>query len=489
MERYSPAEFQLEDLAQLYDKDYSGNFSEMGCYKTTSALWLAEYKMTNKTSPALLIITTKMGKGTYFDAVPKTIPDWIFLNVHTRKITRFELGGLLEVEQTPQEFLDAIKGDKPVVILAHYHCFMNKSPMRDVLSSIDWDGIVVDEAHRLKNRDGQWTRNIKRIKVVPGGFKHIMTGTGFINRPDEFWSLLNFLNRSRFSSYWKFREYYCLEETDWTGFTRIIGLKPERVEEFRALRKEIGVRRELRNVRPDIDEPITSKIDVPLNPIQRKMFNDIRSYLRTLDQQGEPISSPNVLSQLNRLRQVSVATPEYVEDYYDAKLEKRVQVIKLVEPSSKLDAFMELLDDMAWDDEQKQQVVVFSCFKDPLALLEARLQAADIPYIRLLQSMNENERYKLWHDVWPTKKHRVFLTTLALGGESINLTSAQHGVFLDRSWSPKDNMQAVGRIYRPGQTGQTQIIHINGIDTTDQRIEGANDIKMGWFKEIFGDEH
>jgi SNF2 family DNA or RNA helicase len=49
-------------------------------------------------------------------------------------------------------------------------------------------------------------------------------------------------------------------------------------------------------------------------------------------------------------------------------------------------------------------------------------------------------------------------------------------------------MQAVGRMYRPGQEGQTQIIHINAKDTTDKRIRRTNEIKTGWFKEIFGDD-
>lgn len=484
---YTPAPFQLEDLAYLYDKPYSANWSEMGCYKTTTALWLAQHKLREMANPALLIVTTKMGKGTYFDAIPKTLPDWIYLNIHARKITRMELGGRLEVPQDGREFLEAVTGDKPVIVLAHYHCFMNKSPMTEILTKIEWDGIILDEAHRIKNRDGQWTRNLKKLQTTEDGFRHVMTGTGFVNRPDEFWSLLNFLNKTRWSGYWKFRQHFCLEETDWTGFTKITGLNPENEAEFVSLRKEVGVRRELRMVRPDIDEPIYSAIEVELNTTQRKMFNEIKEYLYTLDQKGEPITSPNVLSQLNRLRQITVATPEHVEEYYDEKLEKRVEVIKLVEPSSKLDALMELVDSMQWDDEAKQQVVVFSCFKDPLVLLEERLKAAEIPYLRLLQQMSEDERYKLWHDEFPKKEHRLFLSTLALGGESINLTSAQHAVFLDRSWSPKDNMQAVGRVYRPGQEGQTQIIHINAQDTTDERLLEANETKMDWFNRIFGE--
>lgn len=485
---YHPAEFQNEDLAHLEELAYSANWSEMGTYKTTTGLWLAERKLKDLENPALLIVTTKMGKGTYFDAIPKTLPDWIFLNVDAGKLQRIEFNGELKLDVTPNEFASSVFSKHHTVVLAHYHCFTNRSPWLPLLLKIKWDGVIVDEAHRLKNRDGQWVRNLKKLQVHKEGFKHIMTGTGFINRPDEMWSLLNFLNRYEWSSYWNFYEEYCEIEIDWgTGMQRVSGVKPEKLDEFRDLRRRLGPRRELKFVRPDIDEPIYTTITIDLNPTQRAMYEEIRDDLYTLDQKGVPIHSPNVLSQLNRLRQICVATPEKIEEYYDEQLERVVQKIKLVEPSSKLDAVMELLEGLEWDDENKQQLVVFSNFKDPLELLEARFEKAGIPYLRLLQKHNEEERYKMWHDEWPKKEHRVFLTTLSLGGESINLTSAQHAVFLDRSWSPKDNAQAVGRVYRPGQTGQTQIIYINARDTTDQYIEDRVNQKMAWFKLIFGE--
>lgn len=85
-------------------------------------------------------------------------------------------------------------------------------------------------------------------------------------------------------------------------------------------------------------------------------------------------------------------------------------------------------------------------------------------------------------------EYRVFMSTLQLGGESINLSPARHVVFLDRSWSPKDNAQGIGRIRRPGQTRQPVVIHINAKNTTDQHIEKVNIMKHGWFHEIFGEE-
>lgn len=489
MAGYEPAPFQLEDLDYLEGRDWSANWSEMGCYKTTSALWLAERKLKDINGPAVVIVTTKMGKGTYYDAIPKVLPGWIFLNITAQGAFRVEVGGAIQLPLDGPEFVKAIMSPLPTVVLAHYHSFTNRSKLKEIVVGIEWDGIILDEAHRIKDKDTQWTRNLKKVQIADNGFRHVMTGTGFINRPDELWSLLNFLNRHEFSSYWRFRKEWVEEVVMDNGFTQILGVYPHKVEEFRELRKSVGVRRQLKDVRPDIPVPVETSIEVELNPVQKKMYKEIKTQLRAMDQRGVSITSPNVLSQLNRLRQICVATPEkYKEDEYDPKLDRVIQHIRLVEPSSKLDAVMELLDNLQWDEESKQQVVIFSCFKDPLELLEARLKAANIPYLRMLQGMNEEQRYELWHDEWPKKEHRVFLTTLALGGESINLSAAQHAVFLDRSWSPKDNAQAVGRVYRPGQEGQAQMMYINAKGTTDRRIAYTNEIKMQWFHEIFGDD-
>lgn len=488
-EEYQKADFQLEDLDRLVDQKASANWSEMGCYKTTSVLWLAQERFKNLgvENPALLIVTSKNGKGTYFDAIPKTLPDWTFLNVHTQKITKVELGKF-EFEIDGKEFAQHVLGEKPCIVLAHYHCFTNKAQIKDVLYAITWDMIALDEAHRIKDKDSQWTRGLKQLKTdEEKGTRHVMTGTGFVNRPDEIWSLLNFVDRKEWSSYWNFRKEYCDEEVNFvTGYTIVRGIKEEKLEDFRNLRKQLGPRRRLAEVRPDIDKPIFSTIEVELNATQRKMYQEIQDYLYTLDQNGTPIVSPNVLSQLNRLRQISVATPEKIDEWYDEKQERRIQKIRLVEPSSKLDAVMELLDSLEWDDEDRQQIVVFSCFKDPLDLLEYRLYTKKIPYLHMKAEMNDRDRYKMWHDEFPKKEHRVFLSSLQLGAESINLACAERAIFLDRSWSPKDNMQAIGRIYRPGQTGQAQIININAAGTVDSRVKMLNDIKGSWFDQIFG---
>lgn len=513
-------EWQLKDLDYLASKPYSANWSEMGCYKTSTCLWLAMRKVAGIKNPAILIITTPGGKGTYFDMVPEILPDYTLFNVGTQGISIVLPGG--KQVKLQKELPDRI--DVPHIILTHYQVFARwnhnkldpcmtckssgiqkvpgtnleikcidcngarfvKKPllMADHLTRHSWDFIAVDEAHRIKGRENKWTVAIKRLKSE---HKHIMTGTGFINRPDEIWSLLNFLDKDGFGSYNRFVDYFC-EIDDWSGYRKVVGVLDNKRDEFRTLVREYGVRRTLTEVMPHIKEPIFMRKDVELSPIQARMYKEIKTELKALDKKGEPFHSPNVLSALQRLRQICVATPEVIKDEYDEKKEKRVMEIRLTEPSSKLDELMEIIEGLQWDDEAKQQLVVFSNFRDPLELLKKRLDTAKISYIHMDQKDDEETRYNKWHDEFPKKEHRVFMATLQLGGESINLTSAEHVCFLDRSWSPKDNNQGIGRVRRPGQQGEPVVINIEAKGTTDQKLERVNKEKEGWFNEIFGDE-
>lgn len=498
--------FQIEDLARLVEEDSSANWSEMGAMKTSTAEWLWESKLKHIPNPRVLVVTSKTGKGTYYESLPEVLPEWDTYTVGPRKF-QIVIGGKpvrFDVKlPTPLHF-------RPVVVLAHYHCFTHKAcqpyqkrdretgmpimneetgtfemvvPRCNTLMNYDWDMVICDEAHRMKNKDTQWTINLKKLRPT---FKHIMTGTGFVNDPSEIWSLLNFLFPTVYTSSKKFRDYFC-EIEDWSGYEKVVGVFPGREDEFRELVRRVGVRRTMLECFPNIKEPIVSVDKIELNPTQRRMYDDMLKTLQLLDQAGEPLHSPTVLSMLNRLRQICVATPKVMGEYYDDIAERRIFDVKLVEPSSKLDATMERIAGLEWDAERKDQIVIFSNFNDPLELLEERLKKANIPYVRLLASMNDDQRYRLWHDIWPQKEHQVFLSTLKLGSESINLTSAHRALFLDQDWSPVPNKQAIGRVYRPGQTEACQLIYVRAENTVDYRVLDANTTKENWFQQIFGE--
>jgi SNF2 family DNA or RNA helicase len=499
----------------------SANWDDMGCKKTTTGLWciqriVAETEIEN---PAVLVITTRAGKGTFYQWAPRILPEFTVLDIGSQSISVVQDGKVIKLPPGKLKYVPA-EFNFPCIVLAHYQIFSRSThgqfvldddgnPKRDedgaaimepptqgdYVAKRKWDFCWLDESHKIKDKDAKWTKGIDRIKST---YRHVSTGTGYINRPSEIWKPLNWLDEKAFASYWTFHDLFCdFDESD--GYSREIGVKPEMKDAFRKLVRAYGPRKTIDEVMPHIKKPIFVDREVELNETQRKMYDDIKSQLYALDKKGTPIHAANVLTLLQRLRAICVATPEVVEDYYDEELERRVQRIKLVEPSSKLDDLQNLIEELSWDNEYKAPVVVFSNFVGPLELLQTRFENAnkacedmhiepEFPYIWLKASDNDETRYRKWHDLFPTMEYKVFMATVQLGGESINLTPARHVVFLDRSWSPKDNSQGIGRIRRPGQEGQPVVININAKDTVDKYIEEVNNIKQGWFHTIFGDE-
>ena len=452
---FKPAPFQLEDLVTLSRLHNSANWSEMGAYKTTTGLWLADRSKWNR----ILIVTTRTGKTTYFETVPHLLPDYAFYNLTTQVCP--------DTRRLPQR----------CIVLAHYNLFTNRSPILERLLNVYWDGVILDEAHRIKNHKGQWTKNIKKLRR---GSSHIMTGTGFVNRPDEVWSLLNFVNPKMFSSYWRFRRTYCLEkEVPQRGISVVVGIKPEKQDEFREIVNSIGVRRLKREVLKDLPDTYETIIPVDLNTAQKRMYAEIKKELETLDQQGELLTSVNVLSQLSRLRQICVATPEVLEKRYDPKQERMVTKVKLTEPSSKLDALMEILDGT------DSKCIVFSNFTHPLQLATTRLQRSGVSFIHLVVTDSDEQRAAKVNDFQRSGGPQVFLSTIPLGGESITLTSASTVIFLDRSWSPAANSQAIARAHRPGQKNAVQVIRIEARNTVDSYVNIRLTEKAGWFAKVF----
>lgn len=61
---------------------------------------------------------------------------------------------------------------------------------KNSLAKINFEYIIVDEAHRIKNKDSKLSADLRCLKAK---HKLLITGTPLQNNLTELWSLLNFL--------------------------------------------------------------------------------------------------------------------------------------------------------------------------------------------------------------------------------------------------------------------------------------------------------
>ena len=120
---YKPTDWQLADF-EAWDssKPYSADWSEMGCFKTTSTIWFGETKLGLKNA---LIITSKNGKGAYFDSVPLAVEGWKIYNMTLKGMEEY-ISSDIQVPVDANEILQTIKlgmHNEPWIVLIHYDCF------------------------------------------------------------------------------------------------------------------------------------------------------------------------------------------------------------------------------------------------------------------------------------------------------------------------------------------------------------------------------
>jgi len=200
-------------------------------------------------------------------------------------------------------------------------------------------------------------------------------------------------------------------------------------------------------------------------------------------QETEPVVAPVVIAQLTRLQQFAIA---YAEQRPVTRRDRSGNTYTetkmfLSEPSSKLDAVMELIEE-----SDGSSVVVFSQFAQVIELLAKRLEKKGITHGKFVGATPADERARIISG-FQDRKIQVFLGTIAAGGIGITLTAASTVIFIDRSWSAALNLQAEDRLHRIGQKSAVQVIDIIAEGTIDSARIKVIQRKWKWIKRLIGD--
>jgi SNF2 family DNA or RNA helicase len=311
--------------------------------------------------------------------------------------------------------------------------------------------------------------------------------------------VLNWLYPYKYTSYWKFAKTYVesekLETADGHSYTKIMGVNRAALPQLKAEMAPFYVRKlksEVLSDLPDKLDPVVRYVD--LTPAQRKSYNEMRGQMLTwiketrTQQPNTPLAAPIALSQLQRLQQFAMAhaSVEY-KKVWDPKANqgKGDWVVKpfvtLIEPSSKLDAVMEILDDT------DEPIVVFSQSRQIIELLGRRLSKANISHALFTGGTSAAERGDIIRR-FQSGDYRVFAGTIRAGGEGITLHRSSTVVFIDRAWSPAKNRQAEDRLHRIGQKNPVQVIDIVARNTIDTKRNQDIQRKWEWLEMILGDK-
>ena len=198
----------------------------------------------------------------------------------------------------------------------------------------------------------------------------------------------------------------------------------------------------------DFLPPVRSeRRDVEMAPKQKKAYEQMRDQMVAELKDDELYQTTSPLTRVMRMLQFasSYAEIERVERFNQKTQKMEIdEYVRLHDPSCKLDAFMNDIDDFGED-----SVVVFAVSRQLIEMLSARMTKANIPHGLITGAQDADERQQHMDD-FQAGKTKFILCTIAAGGTGITLTKARVAVFLQRDWSMINNYQAEARIHRIG---------------------------------------
>ena len=313
------------------------------------------------------------------------------------------------------------------------------------LNRIDFKSVIVDEAHRIASGKALQTR---AVKAAAGDAKVriALTGTPTKNDVTDLWSILNFLEPEEFASKTRWINRYVETMLNAWGGMVVIGIKAGMQKEFQQV-LDSRMRRMsedvvLRHLPPIIYE----QRDVEMSAKQAKAYKEIKNSMVAELEGGTTLTVDSPMTKATRLLQLasSYGEVEVIETTDEHGFPKIKQKLTLMDPSSKLDAFMDDIEDFG-----DHQVAVMAVSRQLIELLSARLEKKKIKHGLVTGSQNEDERQQAMDDFQSGKTQFILFTTGA-GGTGITLTAARYLCRLQLPFSFVDYKQSLRRVRRIG---------------------------------------
>lgn len=354
------------------------------------------------------------------------------------------------------------------------------------LNQIDFKSVIGDEIHRIKDPASKTARAFKAA-TGDAEFRIGLSGTPIASTPEDLYSPLNWLFPEAYPSRNKFIDRFCITADSAWGGKVVIGIRPEMEQEFfngidpftRRMSKEV--------ILPFLPPMVYERRDVEMGAKQAKAYKQMKEQMIAEVEGGDIIYTTSPLTKLTRLLQFSSAYAEVeYRDVYDPKLAAVVNkaYVRLSDPSCKLDAFMDDLED--YGDES---VVVFAVSSQLINMLSARLDKLKISHGLITGDQDAKER-EMHMENFQAGRTQFILCTIQAGGTGITLTQGSTAVFLQRSWSMIDNLQAEGRVHRIGSEKYETIRYVDYVtkDSSEEIVFKAVEEKSDQLEFILRDK-
>ena len=349
---------------------------------------------------------------------------------------------------------------------------------KDEIERLSYDVVIVDEAHKLKNRA---TRNWKLVAAIRKKYMLLLTATPVQNDLEELFNLVTLLRPGQLSSYGGFRSRFVRRGDKRT---------PSNPGELKRLLREVMIRNRRSTVLV-LPPRRVFPAEITLSRPERKLYEDVTDFVRDrYPAYGGTSRSVNKLAltvlqkemgsstfaAASTLRKMTESRNFPYEDRAALTgLYERAAAIRENEKARRLRELLGRIDDKA---------IVFTQYLRTLQYLKPLLEADGHTVSVFHGGMtpwDKDASVRAFRDA-----SRVFLSTEA-GGEGRNLQFCNTVVNFDLPWNPLKIEQRIGRVHRLGQSREVHIVNLWAKDTIEEYVMELLDKKIDMFRLVIGE--
>lgn len=348
------------------------------------------------------------------------------------------------------------------VVIASYS-ILTSLPILKKLLAREWDVLICDEAHYLKNNKAKRTRCVygakcDRTKGLASQSKRVwlLTGTPIPNNLAEVWPHARALFPHAVMGYEKYQawvDHFCVVND--TYGTKVIANK--NVQDFVKRMQPYTLRRRLEDVMPQMPEIRFAQVVVEpetLPPMSQEM-KDTDAIIKTAIAQRLQEAGRE-----NELTEEDLRAIEYSAGMHLASTRKWTGV-------AKAHAVAQLVkEDFA---SGMDKVVIFALHREVFRILLELLPGSKA--IHGGTPMAERDKLiDMFQGRIANEKLDILLVHIDIGSTALTLTASCNVVFAETTWVPKDVQQAAKRCHRIGQTRPVLARIVSLRDSIDESV-------------------
>lgn len=327
----------------------------------------------------------------------------------------------------------------------------------DDLVDIDWDFVILDESHRIKNRRSKTAKALWKLEDVK--YRLILSGTPITKDEIDLWSQFKFLNPNIWGANFNAFEKKALRSIDLGDFTKLRPHK-QKIKLFMKKAQDFTYYLKLDDM-TDMPPKRDVVIKLPLKGAHRKAYNDLEGSFLT-EYEGKRASIDLSVTSLLRLQQLTGG--HLILENGDAIRFK---------DQPKLWWVIDKLEDLG-----KEKVLIVCRYTYEIELLESALRKLKYKVETMRGGMKPQEIKRVRHSFQSSKGCQILIGQVGVIKEGNNFQqNCRHTIFYSKSLSYVDIDQCKRRTWRNGQKRKVIYYHLVIENTIDESIESLIDKK------------